>query len=119
MIWGGCGLDVPESSPKTFSKVGSTFQVKQFDRNGRLRIHFASAMTLLRKTDRASAADGSSYLDLAAFIYPPAMKSQADDSLGSRPLVYSSGLSPKESSFSSSSRSVSMSSPSLFPTFFS
>ena len=63
-----CGLDVPQSKLETFSKTGSTFLVKRFDREGSRRIHFASAMTLLGKTDGASAADGSSYLDLAAFI---------------------------------------------------
>ncbi|MDM8202031.1 type II toxin-antitoxin system HipA family toxin [Allofournierella massiliensis] len=63
-----CGLNVPESKLETFSKSGSTFLVKRFDRNGQQRIHFASAMTLLGKTDGASAADGSSYLDLATFI---------------------------------------------------
>lgn len=63
-----CGLDVPESKLETFSKTGSTFLVKRFDRNGSRRIHFASAMTLLGKTDGASAADGSSYLDMAGFI---------------------------------------------------
>ncbi len=62
------GLNVPESKLETFSKTGSTFLVKRFDRAGVRRIHFASAMTLLGKTDGASAADGSSYLDLAAFI---------------------------------------------------
>ena len=63
-----CGLNVPESKLETFSKSGSTFLVKRFYRNGQQRIHFASAMTLLGKTDGASAADGSSYLDLATFI---------------------------------------------------
>lgn len=63
-----CGLNVPESKLETFSKLGSTFLVKRFDRNGNKRIHFASAMTLLGKTDGASAADGSSYLDLVSFI---------------------------------------------------
>lgn len=63
-----CGLDVPESKLETFSKHGSTFLVKRFDRDGKRRIHFASAMTLLGKTDGASSADGSSYLDLAGFI---------------------------------------------------
>lgn len=63
-----CGLNVPESKLETFSKNGSTFLVKRFDRAGKQRIHFASAMTLLGKTDGASAADGASYLDLAAFI---------------------------------------------------
>ena len=62
------GLNVPESKLETFSKTGSTFLVKRFDRIGKQRVHFSSAMTLLGKTDGASAADGSSYLDLAAFI---------------------------------------------------
>ena len=63
-----CGLDVPESRLETFSKLGSTFLVKRFDRNEGRRVHFASAMTLLGKTDGASAADGSSYLDIVSFI---------------------------------------------------
>lgn len=63
-----CGLNVPESKLERFSDLGSTFLVKRFDRNQSKRIHFASAMTLLGKTDGASAADGTSYLDIAAFI---------------------------------------------------
>lgn len=63
-----CGLNVPESKLETFSKLGSTFLVKRFDRDGDKRVHFASAMTLLGKTDGASAADGSSYLDLVSII---------------------------------------------------
>lgn len=63
-----CGLNVPESKLEKFSKLGSTFLVKRFDRDGEKRIHFASAMTLLGKTDGASAEDGSSYLDIAGFI---------------------------------------------------
>lgn len=63
-----CGLDVPEAKMETFSKNGSTFLVKRFDRDGKKRIHFASAMTLLGKTDGASGNDGSSYLDLVSFI---------------------------------------------------
>ena len=63
-----CDLNVPESKLETFSKLGSTFLVKRFDRDGDKRIHFASAMTLLGKTDGASAADGSSYLDLVSII---------------------------------------------------
>lgn len=63
-----CGLDVPESKIETFSKNGSTFLVKRFDRDGSRRIHFSSAMTLLGKVDGASSKDGSSYLDLASFI---------------------------------------------------
>lgn len=48
--------------------MGSTFITKRFDRNGQQRIHFSSAMTLLRKTDGADASEGSSYLDIASFI---------------------------------------------------
>lgn len=63
-----CGLNVPESKLEKFSKLGSTFLVRRFDREGEKRIHFASAMTLLGKTDGASAEDGSSYLDIVGFI---------------------------------------------------
>ena len=63
-----CGLSVPEARLEKFSRYGSTYLVKRFDRNGLVRIHYASAMTLLGKTDGASAADGTSYLDLAAYI---------------------------------------------------
>ena len=60
-----CGLNVPETKIEKFSKYGSTFLVKRFDRENNRRIHFASAMTLLGKTDND---DSSSYLDLADFI---------------------------------------------------
>lgn len=63
-----CGLNVPESKLDKFSKLGSTFLVKRFDRVGERRLHFASAMTLLGKKDGASAADGTSYLDIVSFI---------------------------------------------------
>ncbi len=60
-----CGLNVPESKLEKFSKYGSTFLVKRFDRYKDKRIHFSSAMTLLNKTDNESS---SSYLDLVGFI---------------------------------------------------
>lgn len=63
-----CGLNVPESKLEKFSKLGSTFLVRRFDRDGNRRIHFASAMTLLGKTDGASAENGTSYLDIVSFI---------------------------------------------------
>ncbi len=63
-----CGLNVPEAKLEKFSSLGSTFLVKRFDRDGNKRIHFASAMTLLGKTDGASAEDGTSYMDVANFI---------------------------------------------------
>lgn len=69
-----CGLDVPESKLENFSGEGSTFLVKRFDRaeQGRVRRHFASAMTMLGRTDGE---DGSSYLDIV----------QALKTYGSRP----------------------------------
>ncbi len=73
-----CGLNVPESKLETFSSLGSTFLVKRFDRDKNRRIHFASAMTLLGKKDGASAADGTSYLDIAAFIKANGARPKAD-----------------------------------------
>lgn len=73
-----CGLNVPESKVEKFSKYGSTFLVKRFDRDGDKRIHFASAMTLLGKTDGASASDGTSYLDIAGFIKSYGANPKAD-----------------------------------------
>ena len=73
-----CGLNVPEAKLEKFSSLGSTFLVKRFDRIGKKRVHFASAMTLLGKTDGASAADGSSYLDIAAFIKSYGAKPKSD-----------------------------------------
>ena len=63
-----CGLDVPKAKLEKFSKFGSTFLVKRFDRDGDKRIHFASAMTMLGKTDGASGVDGTGYLDIVSFI---------------------------------------------------
>lgn len=75
---GLCGLTVPEAKLEKFSALGSTYLVKRFDRIGNKRVHFASAMTLLGKTDGASAADGSSYLDIAAFIKANGAKPKED-----------------------------------------
>ena len=63
-----CGMDVPECKLEKFSRYGSTYLVKRFDRQGQKRIHFSSAMTLLGKTDGSDSQDGSSYLELAEFI---------------------------------------------------
>lgn len=63
-----CFLDVPEARLENLSKNGSTFLTQRFDRCGKRRIHFESAMTLLGKTDGSSAEDGTGYTDLAEFI---------------------------------------------------
>ena len=60
-----CGLNVVDSKLYSFSKHGSTFLVKRFDRERDRRIHFESAMTLLGKNDGD---DNTSYLELASFI---------------------------------------------------
>jgi serine/threonine-protein kinase HipA len=73
-----CGLDVPESKLEKFSKLGSTFLVKRFDRDGERRIHFASVMTLLGKTDGDSASNGTGYLDIAGFIKSHGSNPKAD-----------------------------------------
>lgn len=63
-----CGLEVPEARLEKFSKLGSTFLVKRFDRRGTDRIHFSSAMTMLGKNDGADYSDGSSYLEIVSFL---------------------------------------------------
>ena len=63
-----CGLNVPEAKAEKFSRLGTTFLVKRFDRIESRRIHFSSAMTMLGKKDGANAADGSSYLEIVSFL---------------------------------------------------
>lgn len=63
-----CGIEVPECKAQRFGGRQHTFLTKRFDRMGRRRIHFASAMTLLGYTDGADAAAGVSYLELAEWI---------------------------------------------------
>lgn len=61
------GLTVPEARLERFSPAGSTYLSRRFDRTpGRVRVHFASAMTLLGRTDGDG--EAASYLDLAEII---------------------------------------------------
>ena len=62
---GLCGLKVTETRLETFSKLGSTFLIKRFDRDKGQRIHFSSAMTMLNKIDGDN---DSSYLDIVSFL---------------------------------------------------
>ena len=62
-----CGLNVPRAELITLSDKGGTFLVGRFDRIYNRRVHFASAMALLGKSD-GSGSFGSSYLDIASFI---------------------------------------------------
>jgi len=66
---GQAGLEVSAGEARTFNTARHTFLTKRFDRTatGR-RIHFASAMTLLGRSDGDDAATGASYLELAEFL---------------------------------------------------
>ena len=63
-----CSLKVPESKLETFSKSGSTFLVKRFDRDGKRRIHYASAMTLLGKNEHDNRIDLSLANEVAEYF---------------------------------------------------
>jgi serine/threonine-protein kinase HipA len=64
-----CGITVPPAQLQRFSSRHHTFLTRRFDRiMQRQRVHFASAMTLLGQKDGADFHEGTSYLDLVAFI---------------------------------------------------
>jgi serine/threonine-protein kinase HipA len=62
-------ITIAEAKIDKFNSHHHTFLTKRFDRNtiGE-RIHFASAMTLLQRSDGDDASKGASYLELAEFI---------------------------------------------------
>ena len=94
-----CCLNVPEAKAEKFSKLGTTFLVKRFDRNGQQRIHFSSAMTMLGKTDGANAIDGSSYLEIVSFLKANGAKPQVDlEELWKR-IVFSMAVSNTDDHF--------------------
>jgi len=62
------GLRVADARVERFSKVGTTFLTRRFDRDHGERIHFASAMNLLGYQDGDGAKTGASYLDLVDLI---------------------------------------------------
>lgn len=62
------GINVAESKTKVFKGPEHTFLTKRFDRSGEKRIHFASAMTMLDKTDGTGGEDGTSYLEIVEFL---------------------------------------------------
>lgn len=63
------GIVMSDAKIEKFNSRHHTFLSKRFDRtaNGE-RIHFASAMTLLQRSDGDDASNGASYLELAEFI---------------------------------------------------
>jgi len=72
------GVNVAEGNARRFTQDYHTFLTKRFDRKGKERIHFASAMTLLGQTDGADAATHVSYLHLAEFIMRHGAEPDAD-----------------------------------------
>lgn len=63
-----CGLNVAKAKIQKFSNKYHTFISKRFDREKSVRIHFASAMTMLGYTDGTNSSDGASYIELTEFI---------------------------------------------------
>lgn len=68
------GIDVPTARIEKFGgkRAGSnghhTYLSRRFDRSDDGRLHFASAMTMLGRTDGTTGVDGASYLDLAEVL---------------------------------------------------
>jgi serine/threonine-protein kinase HipA len=63
------GVDVPDSKARTVNTAKHTFMTRRFDRiDVGKRRHFASAMTLLNRSDGDDASTGASYLELAEFL---------------------------------------------------
>jgi serine/threonine-protein kinase HipA len=72
-------INVAHGIVKKFNNKYNTFLSKRFDRTeGGRRIHFASAMTLLGRTDGADATTGASYMDLVQFIMEKGAMPNAD-----------------------------------------
>lgn len=61
-----CGLNVSEYKLEKFSKYGSTFLTKRFDRVGKRRLHLMSFMTCLGAKDGESGEH--SYIDIASYL---------------------------------------------------
>lgn len=94
-----CTLNVPEAKLEKFSKTGSTFLVKRFDRDGEHRIHFSSAMTMLGKKDGAGSIYGSSYLEIASFLRANGARAKEDLAELWRRIVFSMAVSNTDDHF--------------------
>ena len=70
-------ITVPNAFIKKLASPYHTYLSQRFDRTeDKKRIHYASAMTLLQRTDGDDADSGVSYLDLVSFI-----KSECTDTM--------------------------------------
>src|SRR5690606_2690987 len=72
-------INVPTVECKNFTTKFDTFLTKRFDRTTKgKRIHFASAMTMLNRTDGDAAEEGVSYLDIAEFLIQRGAQTDVD-----------------------------------------
>ncbi len=72
-------IDTAQSRLQKFGGSHHTFLSKRFDRtDSHERIHFASAMTLLQRSDGDDASKGVSYLEIAEFIIQNGAQSTRD-----------------------------------------
>ena len=63
------GVDVPEAEARIFAGRHNTFLTRRFDRDAAgQRRHFASAMTLLQRSDGDDASSGASYLEFVELM---------------------------------------------------
>jgi serine/threonine-protein kinase HipA len=62
------GISMPECQLKKIAGHHHTFFTKRFDRIGKQRIHFASAMTMTGNSEETTRDNPGSYLDIALFI---------------------------------------------------
>lgn len=71
------GVDMFPSEIRQFSSQHHTFLTKRFDRQGRSRLHFSSAMTQLQYYD-GEQSQGASYLEIAEFLSTQGAQTEAD-----------------------------------------
>ena len=72
------GLNIPVTKVENYANKHHTFLSKRFDRSKNIRIHFASAMTMLGYNGGTNASDGLSYLELVDFISANGAKVKED-----------------------------------------
>lgn len=73
------GIETAHSQLKKLGEQHHIFLSKRFDRNSAgKRKHFASAMTLLQRTDGNDASNGVSYLEIVEFIMQQGAEPGAD-----------------------------------------
>lgn len=73
------GVQVPEARLGQFGSSRHTFLSRRFDRTpAGGRLHFASAMTLLERSDGEDSEDGASYLELAEVLIQQGVDTKAD-----------------------------------------